>query len=285
MEPEPRRSPGTGTESDQESAPLVTLPPHPWKRFVALGDSFTEGLDDPDPSDPGNYRGWADLVAHELSFGVPDFTYANLAVRGQRLRQVIDTQLGPALALGPDLVSIQAGGNDLLHPGADPDKLANILHGAVCSLRVRGATVVIFAGPDSGRSTVLGQFRTKIAVFNENVRGIAESHGALVADLWAMTELHDPRMWSPDRLHPSPLGHLAVAAMVLGKLQVPHSLGPQQLQPLPPRDRRETWSQNRLWAREYLMPYLVRGISRKSRSNQFGAKRPVPAPLEATRRR
>ena len=101
-----------------------TWPPHPWRRFVAMGDSFTEGLDDPEPGSSGGYRGWADRVAEELSVGVPDFAYANLAVRGQQLHEVLETQLGQALRLGPDLVSLQAGGNDLLHPGADPDKLA-----------------------------------------------------------------------------------------------------------------------------------------------------------------
>lgn len=284
MGPEPDFAPDIGIEQGQVPFRSATLSPHPWKRFVALGDSFTEGLDDPEPLRPGRYRGWADLVAHELSFGVPNFTYANLAVRAQRLRQVIDTQLGPALRLDPDLVSIQAGGNDLLHPGADPDKLAGVIEDAVVALSIHSPTVVIFAGPDSGRSTVLGQFRIKIAVFNENVRSVAPHHGALVADLWAMTELQDPRMWSPDRLHPSSMGHLAVASMVLETLHVPHSMVPQQLSPLPPRGRRETWSDNRLWAREYLVPYVVKGIRRQSRNYQFGAKRPIPAPLEASRR-
>ncbi|WP_449372150.1 SGNH/GDSL hydrolase family protein [Arthrobacter psychrolactophilus] len=118
--------------------------PHPWHRFVAMGDSFTEGLDDPEPLSPGGYRGWADRVAEELSIGVDDFAYANLAVRGQVLHQVFETQLGHALALKPDLVSLQAGGNDLFHPGVDPDKLAAEVENAVEIFGKRGVNVLIF---------------------------------------------------------------------------------------------------------------------------------------------
>lgn len=254
--------------------------PHPWRRFVAVGDSFTEGLDDPEPRSPGGYRGWADRAAEELSVGVPDFAYANLAVRGQLLHEVVETQIGPALALHPDLVSIQAGGNDLLHPGADPDKLAELLEEAVVRLRMQRATVVIFAGPDAGRSTVMGQFRTKIAIFNENMRSIAEHHDAIIADLWAMTELHDSRMWGPDRLHPSSLGHHAIASMVLDTLNVPHALEPLMPKPLPAKSWREARVGEIQWARDYLVPYMLRGIRHQSATGGFGAKRPVPAPLQ-----
>ncbi|MFQ4147807.1 SGNH/GDSL hydrolase family protein [Arthrobacter sp. LAPM80] len=257
----------------------ASAPRHPWRRFVVMGDSFTEGLDDPDPRSPGEYRGWADRVAEELSVGVHDFAYANLAVRGKLLREVVEGQLGPALALKPDLVSIQAGGNDMLHPGADPDKLAAIVERAVQTFRFQGVDVLIFVGPDSGRSTVMGQFRTKIAVFNENLRGIAEHNDALIADLWAMTELHDQRMWSPDRLHPSSMGHHAVAAMVLETLNVPHSLEPLSPKPLPEKGWRKARAGDILWAREYLMPWVMRGIRHEDPTGGFGAKRPAAEPL------
>lgn len=262
----------------QDHQDLPQLPPHPWRRFVAMGDSFTEGLDDPEPLNPGGYRGWADRVAEELSIGVSGFSYANLAVRGQLLHEVVETQLGSALALKPDLVSIQAGGNDLLHPRADPDKLAEIMERAVEILRFQGVAVVIFVGPDSGRSTVLGQFRTKIAVYNEDLRSVAERHDAVIADMWAMTELHDLRMWSPDRLHPSSMGHHAVATMVLESLNVAHTLHPNLPKPLPVKSWREARAEDLLWAREYLVPYVLRGIRHEPNNGGFGAKRPIPAP-------
>lgn len=271
--------PNGNTKAGPNGVPKAA-PPHPWRRFVAVGDSFTEGLDDPEPRRPGGYRGWADRVAEELSIGVPDFAYANLAVRGQLLHEVVETQVGPALALQPDLVSIQAGGNDLLHPGADPDKLAALLGGAVETLRHQGVTVVIFVGPDSGRSTIMGQFRTKIAVFNENVRSIAEHNDAIIADLWAMTELHDIRMWSPDRLHPSSMGHHAVAATVLDTLNVPHTLMPHSPKPLPAKSWRQARAGDIVWAREYLMPWVLRGIRHEPANGGFGPKRPIPATIK-----
>ncbi|MCQ9165321.1 MULTISPECIES: SGNH/GDSL hydrolase family protein [unclassified Arthrobacter] len=252
---------------------------HPWHRFVALGDSLTEGLGDPEPGSPNGFRGWADRVAEELSAGSSGFSYANLAVRGLLLRQVIDRELPQALTLRPDLVSIQGGGNDLLHAGADPDKLADAMEKAVMELRAIDATVLVFVGPDSGRSTIMGQFRTKIAIFNENVRSLCARHDALVADMWAMTELADPRLWSPDRLHPSALGHHAMAAMVLRTLNVPHTLAPLAPKPLPARSWRQARSEDLEWAREYFMPWVLEGLKNHSHSSGFQAKRPLPGPV------
>ena len=87
--------------------------------FVAIGDSFTEGLNDPAPG--GGFRGWADLVAGALAAQRPGlFRYANLAIRGKLLGQVVAEQVPRAVELAPDLVSLAAGGNDILR-GADVD--------------------------------------------------------------------------------------------------------------------------------------------------------------------
>lgn len=252
---------------------------HPWHRFVALGDSFTEGIGDPVPGNPEVFRGWADRVAEELSTGTADFSYANLAVRGLLLHEVLERQMATAIDLHPDLVSFQAGGNDLLHPGADPDKLAALVERAVMELRALDATVVLFVGPDSGKSTVMGQFRTKIAIYNENVRGIALHHDAVVADLWALTALHDPGMWGPDRLHPSAMGHHTVATMVLDTLNVPHTLLPMEPKPLPAQSWRQARAVELLWARDYFMPWVLDGLKGNSRTGGFQAKRPFPTPV------
>ena len=123
---------------------------HPWRRFVALGDSFTEGIGDPDPQHPGMHRGWADRVAEELARTADpeqDLAYANLAVRGKLLQQIRDDQLAAAVELQPDLVSLCAGGNDIFR-GGDPDLLATELDEMVAELADTGATVVLFNGPD-----------------------------------------------------------------------------------------------------------------------------------------
>ena len=95
-----------------------------FQRYVAVGDSFTEGVGDPDPSRPNGLRGWADRVAEHLATLDPDFRYANLAIRGRKLPAIIDEQLESELALRPDLVTIHGGGNDVLRPKVDLDALA-----------------------------------------------------------------------------------------------------------------------------------------------------------------
>ena len=91
-----------------------------FNRLVVCGDSYSEGMSD--EKIDGQYRGWADRVADGLAKKSPTFTYANLAVRGKLLQQVIDDQLAIAISYvtGPDtLVSFHAGANDALRPGFD----------------------------------------------------------------------------------------------------------------------------------------------------------------------
>ncbi len=249
---------------------------HPWSRFVAVGDSFTEGLEDPEPRCPGGYRGWADRVAEVLSAATEDFAYANLAIRGRLLKQIFDEQVEAALELHPDLVSICAGGNDLIRPGADPDELAVLFDAAVARLGSGGATVVMFTGPDMGDTPVLGRSRAKVAIYNENLRGIALRHDAIVADLWSMLELRDPRAFAADRLHFSPVGHHAIARMVLAALNVASELEPFVPTELPTRSWREARADDFEWAREYLVPWVLRRINHQSSAASLRAKRPEP---------
>ena len=248
---------------------------HPWSRYVAIGDSFTEGIGDPEPSSPGGSRGWADRVAEVLAERTDDFAYANLAVRGRLLQQIIDLQVEPALELRPDLISISAGGNDILRPGSDPDEVADRLEGAVERLRSNGATVLLFTGPDVGMTPVLSRVRGKAAIYNENIRGIAARHDALVADMWALRELRDPRMWAPDRLHFSPLGHHTIARAVLATLNVPNDLEPYAPEPMHPISWRQARVDDIGWAREYLVPWVIRRIRHQSSGDRVTAKRPA----------
>ena len=113
-------------------------PGAPIGSFVALGDSFTEGLNDPYPS--GGYRGWADRVAAVLAAQAAGFGYANLAISGKLLGQVIAEQVPRAAEMAPDLVSLAAGGNDILR-GADVDALACRFERAVVTLQAAGCQV------------------------------------------------------------------------------------------------------------------------------------------------
>ncbi|WP_035748875.1 SGNH/GDSL hydrolase family protein [Arthrobacter sp. 35W] len=252
---------------------------HPWSRYVAMGDSFTEGIGDPEATSPGGHRGWADRLAEELSRTHPDFAYANLAIRGRLLGQILAEQLEPALALKPDLISISAGGNDLIRPGSDPDALAEQLDVAVGRMADAGATVLLFNGPDIRDTPVLGMIRGRVAIYNENIRTIAARHDAVVADMWSLRELTDAQMWADDRLHFSPLGHHTIATMALNALNVPHTLEPFSPSPMPPRPWRAARAEDLVWAREFLVPWVLRRVRHQSSGDGISAKRPTPGPV------
>lgn len=255
----------------------------PWGRYVALGDSFTAGVGDPEPRSPGGIRGWADRVAEELSEVRRDFAYANLAVSGLVIREILEQQLGPAIDLRPDLVTLSAGGNDLVFHRSDLDRLAGLLDHAVGLLSATGATIVLFTGPDWGATPLFGHIRGRVAVFNENLRTIAARHGAVIADLWTLRQLTDPQMWDPDRLHFSPMGHHTIAAMVLDTLNVPHSLVPLQPKPMPSGSWRENRAGDLRWATNHLLPWAVNRIRPGRDGVLRTAKRPQPGPVATSR--
>ncbi|QBR74453.1 SGNH/GDSL hydrolase family protein [Microbacterium sediminis] len=257
--------------------------PHPWRRFVAIGDSFTEGIGDPEPGSPDGHRGWADRVAEVLASQVDDFAYANLAVRGKLIRQIVAEQLDRAIELKPDLITFCAGGNDVIRPGTDPDEIAVLFDQAVARLSVDGATVVLFTGIDVAWSPVFRPFRGKIAIYNENIRAVADRYDAIVADQWALKSIQDPRFFADDRLHMNPLGHHEVARMVLRALNVPNDLQPMQPDPLPERRWTEARREDLVWARTHLVPWVLRRLRHQSSGDHITAKRPEALPFAAPR--
>ncbi|MFI5606635.1 SGNH/GDSL hydrolase family protein [Amycolatopsis sp. NPDC051903] len=248
-------------------------------RLVSLGDSFTEGVGDADPAAPNGVRGWADRVAEVLAAREPDFRYANLAIRGKLLPQVLAEQVEPAIAMEPDLVTLYAGGNDLMRPRADVDALTDSYELAVSRLRGAGARVVLFTGVDGVEDALFRQMRGRVAIYNEHVRGIAARHSALLVDMWSMRQLRDRRMWAPDRLHLNAKGHLEIAIAVLDVLGVPHELTPAELGPRPRLSTRELRAANLQWGREYAWPWVQRRLRGESSGDAMSPKRPKLEPF------
>ncbi len=254
---------------------------HPWRRYVAIGDSFTEGIGDPEPESPGGNRGWADRVAEVLSSQVEDFAYANLAIRGRLIAQIAAEQVDAAIALKPDLVTFSAGGNDVIRPGADPDRVAQVFEDVVVRLSDTGATLVVFTGIDTNFTPVFRGIRGRVAIYNENIRAIADRYDCIVADQWGLKEVQDLRFFDDDRLHYNALGHHEVARMVLRTLNVPNDLQPMQPDALPQRTWREARTVDLVWAREYLVPWVLRRVRHQSSGDHVTAKRPDPLPFRA----
>lgn len=259
-----------------------------WGSFVAVGDSFTEGLDDPYPDGGGGFRGWADLVAGALAEHRSDFRYANLAVRGRLFARVVAEQLPPARAMRPDLVSFAAGGNDVLRRRFEPAALVRRLNETVRQLRSAGADVVLFRFADvTARLPGRRWTGPRAALLNRAIEAAAERHGAILVDLAADRELDNPALWSADRLHLGPAGHCRVAAHVLTTLGL---AADPDWWCSPPQPAPAGWPAARAsdlaWAGRHLMPWVRRRMSGRSSGDYVTAKRPelvaFPPPPRAT---
>jgi len=250
-----------------------------WSSFVAIGDSFTEGLDDFRVD--GSPRGWADRVAEQLAAGRPDFRYANLAVRGKLLDQIVADQIPVAERLRPDLVAFSAGGNDIIRFSCDTDDLAERFDAALARIAATGATVLIFTGFDLGRMhPLIRRLRGRIACFNELMRASAERHGGVVVDLWGMRPLADPRAWGRDRLHLSPDAHRRVALRVLEALGEPVTEDWRAPWPeAPPAPWHLRQQEDLRWMRDFVLPFVRRRLRGHRSGEGFGPKRPELAPL------
>lgn len=253
-----------------------------FQRYVALGDSFTEGVGDHDPTRPNGLRGWADRVAEVLAARADgagqDFGYANLAIRGRKLRAVIAEQVEPAIALQPDLITMYAGANDILRPKVDLDELLAEYDAAVRRLAATGARVVLFTAFDPGGSGLYRPIRGRFALYNELLREIADETGATIVDFWRIRDHKDWRLWDEDRMHMSALGHHRVAMEVLDVLGVPHDLEPTRLDDAPPpAPRLQQLRENAAWAREYLVPWVHRRVTGRSSGDTVSARYPAYA--------
>lgn len=252
-----------------------------WTRYVAIGDSFTEGMSDPDPSRDDAYVGWADRLAHHLDAVAEaehlPFGYANLAVRGRTLDDVVGPQLDAALTMTPDLVSMVGGGNDLLRPSVDLDGLASRLEEAVVRLRASGADVLLATPTDTRDAGLFRALRGRHAVHSANIFTIAQDHGCHVLNLWGMRALRDWRMWAADRIHLTTEGHRRVALAALTALG--HDTDRADwTAPLPPAAaarRSDELRGHAEWVRTHAAPWVERRVRGTSSGDGVTAKRPA----------
>lgn len=280
-----------------------------WGSYMALGDSFTEGLWDvlgengrPDPelsdwctahpyeppSRDANVRGWADILAMQLARRRgpgEEFQYANLAIRGRLLGPIIAEQVPAALDQQPDLVSLIGGGNDILRPAVDVDAITDQLEQAVIELRRAGIDVLLATGFNAKAASILTATRRRQAMLSANVWSIARRHGAFVMDPWGMKSLQDERLWAADRIHLLADGHrrVAQAALVALGLEPDDPAWDDPLIPLPSRPTLVQLGVEAAWVRDHAYPWATRRLRGASTQWERRPKRPhfatVPAAL------
>ncbi|MHA7304511.1 SGNH/GDSL hydrolase family protein [Arthrobacter sp. TMN-49] len=246
-------------------------------RYVALGDSFTEGLGDTDTTLPNHVRGWADRVAAQLALAHPEeqYGYANLAIRGKKMRQILAEQIDAAVAMKPTLVTIYSGVNDILRPKVDIDAMIATYAEGIAKLSATGARVLIFTGYDASSSRVFASIRGRTAIYNELVREVADNHGAELVDYWRFREYNDWRLWGIDRMHMSTPGHINMANRVLAQLGETVSIPMPDLPPIQVKTTAETLKDNATWTKEYMGPWVSRRLRGVSSGDNLGARWPA----------
>jgi uncharacterized protein (DUF952 family)/lysophospholipase L1-like esterase len=248
-------------------------------RYVALGDSQTEGLLDPDGR--GGYRGWADRLAELLAVDDPHLAYANLAVRGKLIGAIHAEQLEPALALRPDLATVMGGLNDLLRPGFDPQPAVAHLDAMVAALRAAGATVLTNTFPALEEiAPVLRRLAPRVHAFNDGIREVAARRGARLVDFAARGVGTDPRIWSPDRIHANPFGHALIAAAFADTLgRSGHEGWSDPLPARAPLSALHRAGTEARWLGTNVAPWLLRRARGRSSGDGITAKRPRLLPV------
>jgi lysophospholipase L1-like esterase len=246
-----------------------------YARYVAIGDSQTEGLWDGD--DSAGILGFADRLAAMLDAVDPGLQYANLAIRGRRIRDVLDDQLPRALAMRPDLITVCVGMNDITRPGL-------LFDGALAHLDVMHerlaqaeATVVTTTFPDIARIVPIGRIlRTRVLRTNEAIVSAADRFGFKLVDLSGAESMTQPDTWSEDRVHGSTKGHMLFAAAAAEALDLPgsnHDWAHANPAAGDPSIREHVRSQL-LWTKNMLAPWLWNHAQGRSSGDGRMPKRP-----------
>lgn len=247
--------------------------------YIAIGDSFTEGVGDELPD--GRTRGWADFVAVGLAAANPEpVLYANLAIRGRKLGPLLSEQLSPAIAQLPQVISLNGGGNDIMRPKVSTQNVVTMLETAAEKVTGAGIHMMMLSGANPSRHLPLGTvMRKRGDELDAAVRALFPRANMTFVDNWADEGLGDIRYWSSDKLHLNALGHARVASNVLTALgvPVPAEWGVEEVASAPagPRSRNTV-----AYYREYVLPWIGRRLTGRSSGDGRTAKIPTLTPVD-----
>ncbi|MDO5728843.1 MAG: SGNH/GDSL hydrolase family protein [Actinomycetaceae bacterium] len=256
-----------------------------WDTYVAIGDSTTEGLWDVRAD--GSLGGWADRLAAKLSarravIAMPPLNYANLAVRGRTMEPILREQLPHAVSLGADLISITAGGNDIVRPRVNVNRLARQMEEAVRQLRQHNIDVLLVTSSDPSGSPLIELTRSRVSAFNASLWSIAQRYECGVVDQWGLKPLQTWNAWADDRFHLTARGHEIVANAALVGLGLapddPHYADvPDEWRRALAGPPPSHWR----WIKEHVAPWVARHARGLSSGTGRVAKRPVPTPTNS----
>jgi GDSL-like Lipase/Acylhydrolase family len=174
------------------------------------------------------------------------------------------------------------GMNDLVRPGFDPTTVAADLDAMLKAFTASGATVVTFTFPDVAKiAPLVRHLRPRVLDFNDRIRAMARGHGAILVDTFPHPVTTDPRLWSTDRIHATPLGHARIAAATAHALKLPgtDASWADPLSPLPPVPAWRRAGTEISWAATFLGPWVLRRLQRRSSGDGRTAKRPRLQPI------
>lgn len=246
--------------------------------YVAIGDSFTEGVGDERPSGPA--RGWADRVAAGLAAALDEpVRYANLAIRGRLLAPIVTDQLDAALDLDPKptLLSLNGGGNDMMRPGTDLGELIGLTAQAVRRCADAGVPLLLLSGADPSQRLPFGRIiHRRGEQLTAGVKALLAEYDVTFVDAFHDESLRQPHYWSPDRLHLAADGHARVARLVLSALG--HPAGDEAARPAPAAAGRRLGPELRYY-REHVAPWVHRRLRGRSSGDDREPKYPTWIPV------
>lgn len=198
-------------------------------RFVALGDSLTEGIGDQVGE---GWRGWAAVLADSLAPEGRSVEFTNLAYSGALTAELTTCQLPEAIALRPQLAAVVVGGNDTLRTGFDIRRATLELDATMGELSGHGARLLTACLPDPGTllrlpAPLARPLARRMRAVNTVVHALTERHRAVHLHIAELPWQAERRLLSVDRLHPSAEGHHLIARRFHDLLaEAGHPLGP-----------------------------------------------------------
>lgn len=235
--------------------------PRRFERYVALGDSSTEGLNDPDGT--GGYVGWSRRLAARIADIQGGLLYANLGARGRTTRQILEQQLEPALSLRPDLVTIFSGTNDVIGRRFDPHSVLQDMEHMQRTCIKSGATVLTFTLPDLTPIMPIARWiAPRIQAMNDAVRKASAGSGVTLLDFAAVPVATDPRLWHEDRIHANAAGHRRIADALAFALRLPGTdeVWGVDLPPMASPSLGSKWVAEITWMHRYFFPWILWGV-------------------------